>query len=309
MQDKNSEQKNTAKKKRKKNSSRLTTVIIVLILLIGLAIIAYPTFSDWWNSFHQSRAIASYSSVVEEADNEMMDEMLAAADAYNKKLLSMPNRYLMEDEEREEYESLLDLAGNGVMGYIQINSIGVNLPIYHGVDESILQVAIGHIEGTSLPVGGTSTHSAVSGHRGLPSAKLFTDLDKLKTGDVFTITVLNRIITYEVDKISVVEPEDVSELNIEAGKDYCTLITCTPYGINTHRLLVRGHRIENVEGEVVVLPGAVQIPTYIVIPAVGIPMLFIALMIMLIYYRFRRPLITKNDRERLLKNARDRASK
>ena len=174
------------------------------------------------------------------------------------------------------------------MGYIQIPAISVNLPLYHGTDESVLQVAIGHIEGTSLPVGGESTHTVVSGHRGLPSAKLFTDLDKLVEGDTFTLTILNETLTYQVDQIRIVEPSDMSNLNIVSGMDYCTLVTCTPYGINTHRLLVRAHRIENAAEEIVVEPEASRIPSYLVVPAVGIPILLLFLVGMLVYYSIRK---------------------
>ena len=285
----------------KKKKSRLSTVLIILILLIGLAIMAYPTFSDWWNSFHQSRAIASYTEAVEELDPKMMNAMLKAADDYNKRLLRKANRYSMSDEELEEYESLLDLTGSGVMGYIQIKSIGVNLPIYHGTDESILQIAIGHIQGTSLPVGGTSTHSALSGHRGLPSAKLFSDLDKMKEGDTFTITVLNRTLTYQVDQIEVVLPEEIEGLSITAGQDYCTLITCTPYGINTHRLLVRGKRIDNIAGEYVILPDAAEIPSFVVITVIVLPLIFVVLLLLLVYYRRRKPTMSRLEGENYLR--------
>jgi len=219
--------------------------------------------------------------------------MLEEAHDYNERLLTKGNRYTMSDAEKKEYESILNLTGNGVMGYVQINSINVDYPIYHGMSESVLQIAIGHLEGTSLPVGGPNTHAAISGHRGLPSAKLFTDLDKLVEGDTFTVTVLNETITYEIDQIRIVLPTDLSDLNIESGKDYCTLITCTPYGINTHRMLVRGHRIDNLADSDVIVPDALQIPRYIAIPAVSIPILFVFLIGMLIYYRVRRPELNK----------------
>ena len=272
----------------------LSTIIMVAVLVAGIAVIAYPTFSDWWNSYHQSRAIAVYASEVENTDTATLEAMLADAEAYNQRLLKKDNRYKMTEADEQEYNSLLNLSGNGVMGYIQINCIGISYPIYHGLEESVLQVAIGHIGGTSLPVGGESTHAVVSGHRGLPSAKLFTDLDKLVEGDTFTITVLNRTITYEVDQIRIVLPEDMSDLNIETGSDYVTLVTCTPYGINTHRLLVRGHRIDNIVGTVAIPAEAVQIPNYIAVPAVGIPMLFVYLVGSLIYYRFYKPGYDKN---------------
>ncbi|MBQ8929535.1 MAG: class C sortase [Oscillospiraceae bacterium] len=295
--------KDTKKRSQKKKKSWISTVILLFILLVGAAIIAYPTVSDWWNSFHQSRAIATYASVVEETDTALMEQMLEDARAYNARLLTKENRYKLSDEEVREYESLLNLAGNGVMGYIQINAIGVSLPLYHGTEESVLQVAIGHIEGTSLPVGGASTHCVLSGHRGLPSARLFSDLDKLMEGDLFTITVLTETMTYQVDQIRIVEPEDMSDLNIVSGGDYCTLVTCTPYGINTHRLLVRGHRIENIADEAVVTAGAVRIPTYLVVPAVGIPLLFVFLLGLLIYYTIRKSGKTQDELDRLVEQA------
>ena len=271
----------TAEEKRRKKRSALGTWILVLIMLIGLGIMAYPTVSDWWNSFHASRAIASYSNAVEKKKKKKLDEMIQAAHEYNEKLLKKPNPYTMTDEDMAEYNSLLDLSGTGIIGYITIKSIGVYIPIYHGVEESVLQIAIGHIEWTSLPVGGESTHAVVSGHRGLPSAKLFTDLDQLREGDTFSITVLNQMITYEVDQIRIVEPGDISELAIAPGKDYCTLVTCTPYGINTHRLLIRGTRVANEAGELVVPAEAFRIPNYITIPAIGVPLLFLTLIILL----------------------------
>ncbi len=277
------------KKKIKKKRSWVSTLILLLIFFLGIGIVAYPTVADWWNSFHQSRAIASYTAAVEETDELMLDEMIHEAEIHNAGLAFMENRYAVTDEFLEKYNSLLNLAGNGIIGYIRIEKIGVNLPIYHGTDEAVLQVAIGHIEYSSLPVGGKGTHVLLSGHRGLPSARLFTDLDKLSEGDSFVITVLNRTMTYEVDQIRIVEPSDLGTLGIISGKDYVTLITCTPYAINTHRLLVRGHRVENEAPEVVVLPDASRIPNYLAILAVGVPLLFFFLFVMVIYYSFKRP--------------------
>lgn len=272
-----------------KRKVSISTVVMTIVLVIGLAIMAYPTFSDWWNSFHQSQAIAAYSVAVDETDPKKLEAMLQAAREYNARLATNGGRFTMTDAQRDEYNSLLNLTGNGMMGYISIPSIGVNLPIYHGVDETHLQVAVGHIEGSSLPVGGETTHSVVSAHRGLPSAKLFTDLDKLSEGDIFIFTVLNQTITYQVDQIRIVEPSDMSDLAITQDADYATLITCTPYGINTHRLLVRGHRVENLEDSAAVAAGAVQIPAYIAVPAVAIPLLFVYLLFALLSRRFRRP--------------------
>ena len=290
---------NTAEKKKKKKSN-LTTWLLILILLVGAGIMAYPTVSDWWNSFHASRAIASYSSTVENTDSEKLNAMLEAARAYNRTLLTKENPYVMSDEDLEEYNSLLDLSGTGIIGYITIKSIGVYSPIYHGTEESVLQIAVGHLDWTSLPVGGESTHTVLSGHRGLPSAKLFTDLDQIKEGDQFSITVLNQMISYEVDQIRIVEPGDISELSIVPGQDYCTLVPCTPYGINTHRMLVRGHRVANESGDYVVTPEAYRIPNYLTIPAVAIPLLFLFLIGMLIYYRINNATMKNNDVYRLI---------
>lgn len=224
---------------------KLSTILFVIVFLAGLSLLLYPTVSDYWNSFHQSRAIASYVDAVDNTDEKKLEEMRQAAEAYNEKLLSKQDRYDMSDSDRAEYESLLDVSGTGVMGYVEIPSINVSLPIYHGTDNTILQIGVGHIEGTSLPVGGASTHCAVSGHRGLTSSKLFTDIDQMAEGDTFKLSVLGETLTYEVDQIRIVLPDELNDLKIEEGQDYCTLITCTPYGVNSHRLLIRGHRIAN----------------------------------------------------------------
>ena len=283
--------KDKKKRKRKRRGPSLSTIILFTILLAGLGIMLYPSISDWWNSMHATQAIAGY---VEDLSSEERDEMLEAARAYNARLQNGVD-YMLTEEELEEYKNLLNIAGTGIMGYVQISAIGVNLPIYHSVDESILQVAIGHVPGSSLPVGGERTHAVLSGHRGLPSARLFTDLDQMVEGDTFTINIMDTTITYMVDQIRIVLPEEVDDLAIQAGRDYCTLVTCTPYGVNTHRMLVRGKRIENIAGEVVVVSEAMRIPNYVVIPAIGIPMLFISLFSMLIYYRVRRPAKSKAE--------------
>ena len=269
-------------------------------MLVGIGVMASPTVSDWWNSFHASRAIASYSNAVENVDKEKLDAMIEAAHEYNKRLLKKANPYAMSDADLEEYNSLLDLSGTGIIGYITIKSIGVYIPIYHGTEESVLQIAIGHIDWTSLPVGGESTHTVVSGHRGLPSAKLFTDLDQMKEGDTFTITVLNQTISYAVDQIRIVEPGDITELSITPGQDYCTLVTCTPYGINTHRLLVRGHRVPNERGEMVVPAEAYRISNHITIPAIGVPLLFLFLIVMLIVFSSRKPNLRDEEFYRMI---------
>lgn len=272
----------------------MINIFLAVVILAGLCLLLYPTFSDWWNSLHQSRAIASYVETVEGMSQEEMDALLDEARAYNERLWDKGNRWIPSPQEQEEYRSILDVTGTGIMGYVNIPVIDVSLPIYHGTDEAVLQVASGHIEGTSLPVGGADTHAAISGHRGLPSAKLFTDLDKLSEGDVFTVTVLGQVLTYQIVQIRIVLPEDTSEMELFRGEDYCTLQTCTPYGVNTHRLLLRGKRIGDVEEALVAAAEAVRVPTYIVIPAVGIPMLFILLAILLIFYK-RRPRLTAED--------------
>ena len=261
----------------KKKSGNITTILLVVILLAGLSLLLYPSFSDYWNSFHQSRAIASYAEQVAQLDENQYDEIWSAAADYNASLAERSNAYILSDEQKAAYEQLLNVSGTGIMGYIEIPSIDCSLPIYHGTDEGVLQIAVGHLEWTSLPVGGAGTHCVLSGHRGLPSAKLFTDLDKLAVGDVFMLRVLDEVLTYEVDQILIVEPQDTDALQIEPGQDYCTLVTCTPYGINTHRLLVRGHRIENLEQAktVHVTADAVQIEPMIVAPIGAIPMLLV----------------------------------
>mgnify|MGYP001625055396 FL=1 len=234
-------------KRDRRGRSRIVTIVIVCIFLAGVSLLLYPTVSDFWNRLHQSRAIIDYTQHVDELKQEDYDRMWGEAEQYNEKLRKNPDRYVMTEEDRKEYDSLLNVSDTGIMCYIDIPAIDCSLPIYHGTDDAVLQNAVGHLEGSSLPVGGEGTHCVISGHRGLPSARLFTDLDKLKEGDVFLLQVLERTLTYEVDQIVVVEPEDMSQLEIVEGEDLCTLVTCTPYGINTHRLLVRGHRIPNRE--------------------------------------------------------------
>ncbi|MGM9587391.1 MAG: class C sortase [Candidatus Limivicinus sp.] len=262
----------------------LSTILLIVVFFIGLSLLLYPTASDYWNSFHQSRAIASYAEQVAELDTDRYAQLWADARAYNRALVQKQNRYVMTDEEHSEYESLLNVSGNGIIGYIEIPDIQCTLPIYHGTDEAVLQIAVGHIEGTSLPTGGEGTHCVLSGHRGLPSAKLFTDLDKMVVGDVFFMRILDETLTYEVDQILIVEPYELDALEIETGKDYCTLVTCTPYGINTHRLLVRGHRIENIEQAktVRVTADAIQIEPLLVAPIVAIPILLLLLIALLL---------------------------
>lgn len=268
----------------KKKKGNFTTLLLILVLLAGLSLLLYPSVSDYWNSFHQTRAIATYAEEVANLNQDQYDEIWAATKAYNASLVERDNAYLLSDAQKEEYQQLLNVSGLGVMGYIEIPSIDCSLPIYHGTEESVLQIAVGHLDWSSLPVGGESTHCVLSGHRGLPSAKLFTNLDKLREGDIFLLRILDEVLTYEVDQILIVEPQEVGALQIVEGQDYCTLVTCTPYGINTHRLLVRGHRIDNVEEAktVRVTADAIQIEPLLVAPIVAIPILLLLLILLLL---------------------------
>lgn len=272
----------------KKNT--LVNIMLIIVFLVGLSLLLYPTFSDYWNSLHQSRVIANYSQQVANLDTGRYDELWEAARQYNNDLTYKTERYRMTNEDRKVYESLLNVSDNGIIGYIEIPVIDCSLPIYHGTDESVLQIAVGHIEGTSLPVGGKGTHSALSGHRGLPSAKLFTNLDMLSEGDHFILRILDETLTYEVDQILIVLPYELDALDIDPDKDYCTLVTCTPYGVNTHRLLVRGHRVENEEEvrTVRVTADAVQIDSMIVAPLVAAPMLLVLMIVLLISTRRKK---------------------
>ncbi len=254
----------------------LVTIMLFLVLLAGLSLVLYPSFSDWWNSMHMSRVITDYVNLIDDLEEDEYAGLIEAAQEYNRSLTERENGYLLSPEQKIQYEQLLNIAGNGVMGYIEIPSIGVNLPIYHGTGDDVLQIAIGHLDWSSLPVGGENTHSVVSGHRGLPSAKLFTHLDKVREGDIFVLRILDEMLTYEVDQILIVEPREVESLMISEGEDLCTMFTCTPYGINTHRLLVRGHRVANEEEAEVrhVISEAIIIEPAVVAPIVAMPMLF-----------------------------------
>ena len=267
----------------------LSTIILILIFLVGLSVMLYPSVSDAVNRKHQSRAVAGYAEEVEQLSDADYQTYFDAADAYNRQLNTTPNAFYKPDLV-SGYAQTLDISGTGIMGYITIPKISVELPIYHGTDEGVLQVAAGHLEGSSLPVGGAGTHAVISAHRGLPSAKLFTNLDELEVGDRFTITVLNRVLTYEVDQISIVLPTEVDQLLPTEGMDYVTLMTCTPYGINTHRLLVRGKRVETTESQkhIRVAADAFRIEPIIVAPILAIPMLFAALVGVLVAPHLRK---------------------
>lgn len=272
--------------------NHLSTLLLVAVFLVGMCLLLYPTISDQWNAQHQTRAIGAYENTLSTMTQKDYSQYFEAADVYNTALQGLP--FALADyrglgQEAGDYQTLLNVDGTGIMGYIDIDCIGVELPIYHGTDPNVLSVAVGHLEGSSLPVGGQGTHCVLSAHRGLPSARLFTDLDRVKVGDTFTITVLNRLLTYEVDQILIVEPEDVAALAIDPERDDCTLVTCTPYGINSHRLLVRGRRVENAKEKPVIYVPAdmVQIDPLVVTPAVAAPMLLVLLIVLLIRYRKR----------------------
>ncbi len=269
---------------------RISGVILIVVFLVGMGLLLYPTVSDYWNSLHQSKAVSDYAEQVANLDAEKYEKLIQAARDYNASLLDKENRYWMSQENLDEYWNLLNVAGNGIIGYIEIPVIGCSLPIYHGVDEKILQIAIGHVDWSSLPVGGPGSHSVLSGHRGLPNAKLFTDLDKVAEGDLFVIRVLDEIITYEVDQILIVEPDQVESLDVDPGRDLCTLVTCTPYGINSHRLLVRGHRTENQPDatDVRVTGDATRIEPTMMAPLVATPMILALLIAMMISTRKRK---------------------
>ncbi len=281
----------------KKKSHRVSNTILVLILLAGVAIAGYPMFSEYWNSMHQSRAIMGYAERVAELSNDEYVSVWEDALEYNRRLSSDPNPWAMTDEDIDEYERQLNVDGTGNMGFISIPKIDVNLPVYHGTSDAVLQTSIGHIDGTSLPAGSIhpdpdqydkvefASHSVLSGHRGLPSAKLFSDLDAMEEGDVFYLTILDQTLTYQVDKITVIVPEDSSELALFPGKDYCTLMTCTPYGINTHRLLVRGVRVENDKEllDVRVTADALKIEPLYVVPFIAGPVLLLMILWVVIF--------------------------
>lgn len=258
-----------------------TTIIMVLFFFIGLGVLLYPSISDFYNQKVQSKAIVDYESILNNISKEDYTSYFEKANNYNKKLLAM-KRPLLTYKNIKDYNQILNLNGNGMIGYLTIDKIKVELPIYHGTSNEVLSKAVGHLEGTSLPVGGSGTHSVLSAHRGLPSFKLFTDLDKLELGDTFVINVLDQTLTYQIDKITIVKPNQVNDLKIEKDKDYVTLLTCTPYGINTHRLLVRGVRIENINNKkLFVTTEGFKISKLVVMPLVAIPLILILLLIIL----------------------------
>lgn len=261
---------------------KTSTKILIIACFVGLSLLLYPSFSNFWNEFHSTSAINVYVDTISAISGVRYRELWENAKTYNEDLLHQENEYKLNDTMRERYYQTLDVTGTGIMGYVEISKIGVSLPVYHGTSDAVLQTAVGHLEWTSLPVGGESTHCVVSGHRGLPSAKLFTDLDSLREGDTFTLTILNEVLTYEVDQIRTVLPSQTEDLRIVDGKDYCTLVTCTPYGINTHRLLVRGHRIETQRAGANVISEAVVVDPLIVAPVVAFPLLMTLFMMIML---------------------------
>ena len=261
----------------------LTTIIIIVMFIVGLSVLLYPAISNYINQKNASKVIGEYNDKLENTSDDRIEDMYAQAQDYNKRLAGTASAFY-NPESVKGYETTLDITGTGIMGYIDIDRIGVELPIYHTVDESVLGTGAGHLEETSLPVGGESTHCVLSGHRGLPSAKLFTDLDELEVGDEFTITVLNKKLTYRIDQIKTVKPSETEDLQIESGKDYCTLMTCTPYGINSHRLLLRGVRVETAQDKpgIFVKNEAFRIDPLVVTPIVAVPMLVVVLIFVLV---------------------------
>lgn len=298
--------KNKIKKKKapKKKSGLTSTIILVAIFFVGLCVLLYPTISDFWNEKRQSHAIMNYDELLANLTPEDFDEYFEKADEYNRKLRRMNAPFSGYPDISDIYYDTLDVNGDGMMGYITIEKIKVQLPIYHGTSAKVLNSAVGHVEGSSLPVGGENTHAVLSAHRGLPSAKLFTNLDKMEIGDIFTVTILDRTITYQVDQILVVLPSKTEDLYVTKGEDYCTLVTCTPYGINTHRMLVRGTRIENIEEakKINVITEAYQIDPFIVTPAVAAPMLGALLVFLMIKSSKEKKLNEAKAREKAKNN-------
>ena len=273
-------------------------ILLVLMLFVGVCGLLYPSVSQYWNSKTQTQAVENYRQILESLQPEDYDTYFEEAKNYNISLNEL--KYPLTDYYKiEGYKDILDVSGTGIMGYVSIPKLGVELPLYHGISAEVLNVACGHLEGTSFPVGGENTHSVLSAHRGLPHAKLFTELDKMEVGDTFTVTVLNKTVTYQVDQIKVVLPNETQDVQIVEGEDLCTLLTCTPYGINSHRLLVRGTRIENAAPVLHVTSSAYRIDSLVATPAVAAPILLVLLIVLMIKYRDKgsKPLISKEEEE------------
>lgn len=259
------------------------TLLLILVFFVGLSLLLYPPISNYWNSLRQSRLVSNYMENVSRMESTKKRELFEAAYEYNRELAAKPSHYQLTAEEQEAYEQTLDVSGTGVMGYLEIPKISVSLPIYHGTEEVILEFAIGHLAGTSVPVGGESTHSVLTGHTGLASSRLLTDLNQMEIGDIFYIQIMDETLTYEVDQIRKVLPEVTKDLAIVDGEDYCTLVTCTPYGINTHRLLVRGHRIETAKSAMMKFSAdALVIEPLVVIPFLAAPILLVLFLLVML---------------------------
>ena len=273
-------------------------ILLVLMLFIGVCGLLYPAVSQYWNTKTQTRAVENYQAILDSLKEEDYTAFFQEAEAYNVALTKLKNP-LLTYKQLEGYKDILNVNGNGVMGYLMIQKLGVELPLYHGVSVEVLNIACGHLEGSSFPIGGESTHSILSAHRGLPHAKLFTELDKMELGDTFQITILDRTFTYQVDQIKVVSPDEIDDVQIIKGEDHCTLLTCTPYGINSHRLLVRGTRIENVAPALYVTSNAYRIDSLVATPVVAAPILLVLLIVLMIKYRDKgsKPLISKEEEE------------
>ena len=273
-------------------------ILLVLMLFVGICGLLYPSVSQYWNAKTQTRAVENYREILESLKPEDYEAYFQEAEAYNAALHDLRTP-LADYRQLTGYKEILNVNGTGIMGHISIPKLGVELPLYHTISAEVLNIACGHMEGTSLPVGGESTHCVLSAHRGLPHARLFTDLDKMEVGDVFTITVLNRTLTYQVDQIKVVRPTEVEDVQIVEGEDLCTLLTCTPYGINTHRLLVRGTRIENATPVLYVTSNAYRLDSLVATPVVAAPILLILLIVLMVKYREKgtKPLISKEEEE------------
>ncbi|MBQ8325230.1 MAG: class C sortase [Clostridia bacterium] len=281
----------------KKNVTK-TGIILLAILLVGICVLLYPTFSQYWNSRTQSRAVENYRVILDSLTEDQYAELFDRAAAYNAELQTLATP-LWHYNQVKGYNDILNVSGTGIMGYITIEKLGVELPIYHGTSADILNDACGHLEGSSLPVGGPGTHSVLSAHRGLPHAKLFTDLDRMEQGDTFTITILDRTVTYMVDQVKVVRPDQTEDLEIVPNEEYCTLLTCTPYGINSHRLLVRGTRIENAKPILYVTSDAYMIDSLVATPVVAAPILLVLLIYLMVKYRDKgsKPIIVEKENE------------
>ncbi len=277
--------------------SRAGSILLVLVAIVGLSLLLYPSLSNYWNSIYSTHSISVYSERVTALTEKEYTDIWEAAWSYNNGIRYGSQEHILKDSDRLSYEKLLNISGDGVMGYMEIPSIKVTLPISHGTSDEILEKGVGHVDWSSLPVGGKSTHCVLSSHRGLPSAKLFTDLDKLELGDTFMLCILDEVLTYKVDQILIVKPEETEALSITEGEDYCTLVTCTPYGINTHRLLVRGHRIDNEDdaATVHVTSEGVVIEPLLIAPLVAIPMLIIVFIIILALDRKNKNLTMEDE--------------